>query len=105
MKKKAVYFLSIFFISFGLYYSIDYNVKNNTKVYTYLKNKIPSNIKKILRNKIQSFTKYMNKDELVLEKINNIENKELGTINFYNNKFFNFTGPRAYLASNNENFF
>ena len=95
----------IFLISFGLYSLIDYNVKNNTKFYTFVKNKIPSNIKRTLRNEIKSFTKYMNKDELVLEKINNIENKELGTINFYNNKFFNFTGPRAYLASNNENFF
>ena len=92
-------------ISFGLYSSINYNVKNNTKIYIFVKNKIPSSIKRTLRNKIQSFTKYMSKDELVLEKLKNIENKELGVINFYNNKFFNFTGPRAYIASNNENFF
>ena len=95
----------IFLISFGLYYLIDYNVKNNTKFYTFVKNKIPSNIKRTLRDKIQSLTKYMNKDELVLEKINNIDDEKLGMINFYNNKFFNFTGPRAYLASNNENLF
>ena len=89
-----------------LYFSIDYNVKNNTKFYTFVKKffKIPSNIKRTIRNEIQSFTKYINKDELVLEKLKNIENKELGVINFYNNKFFNFTGPRAYIASNNENF-
>ena len=92
-------------ISFGLYSSINYNVKNNTKIYIFVKNKIPSSIKRTLRNKIQSFTKYMSKDELVLEKINNINDKNLGIINFYNNKFFNFTGPRAYLASNNENLF
>ena len=42
---------------------------------------------------------------LVLEKINDVQNDKLGIIKAYNNKIFNFTGPRAYLGSDKDNLF
>jgi len=105
LKKKITYLLLILTLIFGLYSFIDYNVKNNTDAYVYLKKKIPKKIKKTLRDKIQTLTKYVNDDQIVLEKLNYTENETLGTIKNYNNKLFNFTGPRAYLASSKDNLF
>ncbi len=84
---------------------LDHNVKNNTKTYIYLKKLVPSKIKSEIRAKVQSFTKYLDKNDIILERINDVENDKLGIIKNYNNKFFNFTGPRAYLGSNEDNLF
>ncbi len=84
---------------------LDHNVKNNTKTYIYLKKLVPSKIKSEIRAKVQSFTKYFDKNDIILERINDVENEKLGIIKNYNNKFFNFTGPRAYLGSNKDNLF
>ncbi len=105
MKKKVTYFVFFTLIVFGFYLVIDHNVKNNTKTYIYLKNQVPFKIKNEIRETIKSFTKYFDKDNLVLEKINDVQNNKLGIIRSYNNKFFNFTGPRAYLGSNEDSLF
>ena len=89
----------------SFYLAVDHSVKNNTKAYIYLKNLVPFKIKNEIREIIQSYTKYIDKDDLVLEKINDVENDKLGIIKGYNNKFFNFTGPRAYLGSDKDNLF
>jgi len=105
LKKKIIYFLLPILIIYCFYLVIDHNVKNNTQAYFYLKNLVPKKIKKEIRGTIQSFTKYFDKNDIVLEKINDVDNSKLGIIKNYNNKFFNFTGPRAYLGSNEDKLF
>ena len=105
MKKKIIYLIFSLLIIFSLYKAIDYNVKNNTKTYIYLKNKIPLEIKKEIRSSISFLTKYMNSGDIIMQRLNDIENENVGIIRGYNNKLFNFTGPRAYLGSNNDNLF
>ena len=105
MKKKIIYLVLSILIILSFYLAVDHSVKNNTKAYIYLKNLVPFKIKNEIREIIQSYTKYIDKDDLVLEKINDVENDKLGIIKGYNNKFFNFTGPRAYLGSDKDNLF
>ena len=105
MKKKITYLLLPILIIYCFYLVIDHNVKNNTQAYIYLKNLVPKKIKKEIRGTMQSFTKYFDKNDIVLEKVNDVENSKLGIIRSYNNKFFNFTGPRAYLGSNEDKLF
>ena len=105
MKKILIYLLLPILIVFGFYLVIEHNVKNNTKAYIYLKNKVPFKIKNDVRETIQTFIRLFDKDKIVLEKVSDVENSKLGVIKNYNNKFFNFTGPRAYLGSNEENLF
>ena len=105
MKKKIIYLLLPILIIFCFYLFIDYNVKNNSRAYIYLKNLVPFKVKNEIRETIRLFTKNLDKNDIILEKVNDVENSKLGIIRNYNNKFFNFTGPRAYLGSNKDNLF
>ncbi len=66
---------------------------------------MPFKVKNEIRETIRLFTKNLDKNDIILEKVNDVENSKLGIIRNYNNKFFNFTGPRAYLGSNKDNLF
>jgi hypothetical protein len=105
MRKKIIISLLLFCLFFLSYSAVEYNVKNNTNYYVYLKNKISYKTKKKIRKKIQHFIKFFDDDKLVFEKLKDIENKKVGNIKIFNNKLLNFKGPRAYMASNKKNFF
>ena len=105
MKKKIlIIFLLFCTLVIGLK-TIEYNVKNNSDIYIYLKNKIPYKFKKKLRNKIQVFSNFFSDEKLVLKRLSDIENEKIGNIKIFNNNLLNFKGPRAYMASSDENFF
>ena len=103
--KKTIISIIIFLIIFFSFVFIDYNIKNNTALYIYLKSQISYKTKLSIRTKLQSFAKYFDDEELLLEKLDDIDNTKIGKFKVFNNKLLNFKGPRAYMASDNENFF
>ena len=105
MKKKIIYGLAIILFTICGYSFLNYNIINNTETYSYLKKKIPPGIKKEIRSKFSSLVKYLNKDKIKLAKLDIKNNEILGNIKGYNNKLFNFTGPRAYLGTSEKNLF
>lgn len=105
MKSKILTVIIIISLFFLFYSFIEYNIKNNTNLYISIKNKIPYKLKIKLRNKIQFFVKYFDDDKLKLEKLDDIKNEEIGNIKIFNNKLLNFKGPRAYMGSDENNFF
>ena len=105
MKNKLFIIFLIITVTISGIYFIEYNIKNNTNFYIFLKNKIPYKTKKLIRNKIKNFSNYFNDEKLVLEKLNDIKNPTFGQFKIFNNKLLNFKGPRAYMASDKNNFF
>ena len=105
MKNKLFILFLIITVTISGIYFIEYNIKNNTNFYIFLKNKIPYKTKKLIRNKIKNFSNYFNDEKLVLEKLNDIKDPTFGQFKIFNNKLLNFKGPRAYMASDKNNFF
>ncbi len=103
--KKTIFLIITLIIIFFSFVFIDYNIKNNTALYIFVKNQFSYKTKQSIRTKLQSFAKYFDDDKLLLEKLDDIDNTKIGKLKVFNNKLLNFKGPRAYMASDNENFF
>jgi hypothetical protein len=106
MKKFFVFIVLL--ISF--YFTVKYNVENNTKLYFSFKKYIPSDYKKNIRStltKINTLYAY-NASSFTFKqkkgiKINSLKDDKLMQV--YTNSKLIWTGPRAYFASNNDNLF
>ena len=96
MKNKLFIIFLIITVTISGIYFIEYNIKNNTNFYIFLKNKIPYKTKKLIRNKIKNFSNYFNDEKLVLEKLNDIKNPTFGQFKIFNNKLLNFKAKSIY---------
>ena len=110
MKKILIIFSLIIAIFFATFSVLFYNVKNNTDLYFSLKQKIPQQQKKAIRDfltKINSF--FISDTEVfIFKKGKNINMQSMkydNALKIFTNPNLIFTGPRAYFASNDKNLF
>ena len=97
-------------ILIGSYFTIVYNIQNNTKLYFFSKQYIPKDLKRIIRStftKINTFYVYSSPSFTFKEKrgikINSLKDNRLMKV--YTNSNLIWTGPRAYFTSNKNNLF
>lgn len=110
MKKKKVFIVLIFFLFISFLFFIKYNVDHNTDLFFKYKQKIPRDLRVKIRKNIRKINRFYiyKKDSFSFQKNKKIVlNKNItgDELILYNNSNLNFTGPRAYFASNKTNLF
>jgi len=102
--------LIILAILIGSYFTIVYNIQNNTKLYFFSKQYIPKDLKRIIRStftKINTLYVYNSSSFVFKEKrgIKLDSLKDNRVMKVYTNSNLIWTGPRAYFTSDNNNLF
>ena len=103
---KKIFFLIILIISF---FFVKYHVTNNTEFFSKYKKLIPYQDRVFIRSLLvkTNYLLFNKKTEFIFTKKKSIlvKNNINKTLTLYNNPSLNFTGPRAYFASNDKNLF
>ena len=103
-------FFIILVILIGSYFTIVYNIQNNTKLYFFSKQYIPKDLKRIIRStftKINTLYVYNSSSFVFKEKrgIKLDSLKDNRVMRVYTNSNLIWTGPRAYFTSDKNNLF
>ena len=103
-------FFIILVILIGSYFTIVYNIQNNTKLYFFSKQYIPKDLKRIIRStftKINTLYVYNSSSFVFKEKrgIKLDSLKDNRVMSVYTNSNLIWTGPRAYFTSDKNNLF
>ena len=103
---KKIFFLIILIISF---FFVKYHITNNTEFFSKYKKLIPYQDRVFIRSLLvkANYLLFNKKTEYIFIKKKSIlvKNNINKTLTLYNNPSLNFTGPRAYFASNDKNLF